>query len=244
MNRITESRPSTAATPAAALPDRSAAGSRNGATEAERRAAPDGDRPGAVTETAAVPEASPREIEEWLRHGRAILIDVREADEHARERIAPSRLLPLSRFDAASLAGAAQRGAPLVVHCRSGRRGADAVRQLIAAGCDRGAVVNMAGGIEAWKAAGLPTTVDPGVSRVSVMRQVQLTIGLLVLTGCALAWFVHPAFIALPAALGAGLTFAGATGTCGLALLLERMPWNRIPCSPGATAGRPTTSGR
>lgn len=59
------------------------------------------------------------------------------------------------------------------------------------------------------------------------MRQVQITTGLLILTGVVLGWFVNPAFYALSAFVGAGLTFAGATGWCGMAMLLKAMPWNR-----------------
>jgi hypothetical protein len=59
------------------------------------------------------------------------------------------------------------------------------------------------------------------------MRQVQMTIGVLALTGSALAWFVHPAFVGIPAFLGAGLIFAGASGTCALATVMSAMPWNK-----------------
>jgi hypothetical protein len=59
------------------------------------------------------------------------------------------------------------------------------------------------------------------------MRQVQVTAGLIVLTRSSLGRLVHPAFYALSAFIGAGLTFAGATGWCGMAMLLKTMPWNR-----------------
>jgi hypothetical protein len=51
--------------------------------------------------------------------------------------------------------------------------------------------------------------------------------GSLVLIGLALAWAVHPAFIALSAFVGAGLVFAGITDTCGMAMMLAKMTWNR-----------------
>lgn len=185
---------------------------------------------------AAIDEASPRQVQEWLRLGRAVLIDVREPDEHAREWIDGSRLIPLSRFSAARAVAEAAPGQRIVVHCRGGRRGADACRSLIAAaGGDVRQVSNMAGGIEAWKAEGLPVGVNLRVSRIGVLRQVQLVIGLCVLAGSALAWFVHPGFVAIPAFFGAGLTFAGATGTCALASLVGAMPWNRLPPGGGGT---------
>jgi hypothetical protein len=48
-----------------------------------------------------------------------------------------------------------------------------------------------------------------------------------VLTGVVLGLFVSPGFFGLSAFVGAGLTFAGATGWCGMAKLLAVMPWNR-----------------
>jgi len=92
------------------------------------------------------------------------------------------------------------------------------------------AIFSMAGGLEAWKAASLPVEVNRAAPSMSIMRQVQLVIGVCVLTGSALAWFVHPAFLAVPAFFGAGLTFAGASGTCALAALIGLLPWNRVGC--------------
>jgi rhodanese-related sulfurtransferase len=155
------------------------------------------------------------------------------------ERIAGARLMPVSAFDpraAATFAG----GRTLVVHCRSGRRSQDACRQAARALVD---AVSMAGGIEAWKSAGLPTEVDRSVAGMSIMRQVQLVVGLSVLVGAALAWFVHPAFVAIPAFFGAGLTFAGATGTCALASILGMMPWNRSALPTAAASCSKGTCG-
>lgn len=186
----------------------------------------------------AMIEASPTQVHAWLRAGEAVIVDVREPDEHARERIAGSTLIPLSRFDVQKAAALAKPGERLVLHCRSGRRSSDACR--LAAGLSaRGiTIVSMAGGIEAWKRDGLPVAIDTSVTGISVMRQVQLVIGLCVLAGSALAWWVNPAFIVVPAFFGAGLTFAGATGTCALATLIGKLPWNRAradgsSCSTG-----------
>ena len=85
----------------------------------------------------------------------------------------------------------------------------------------------------AWRRARLP--VREGRKRLPVDRQVQLIAGTMVLTGVALGALVHPWFLVIAAFFGAGLTFAGATGTCGLALLLLKMPWNRLPA--GLPAG-------
>jgi hypothetical protein len=56
---------------------------------------------------------------------------------------------------------------------------------------------------------------------------VQITAGSLVLIGVILGFAVSPWFFALSAFVGAGLTFAGISGTCAMASLLTVMPWNR-----------------
>jgi rhodanese-related sulfurtransferase len=62
-----------------------------------------------------LPSVDAGTVQAWLDKGEALLIDVREPDEHARERIAGARLLPLSRFEPQRLAG--ERGKTLVFHC-------------------------------------------------------------------------------------------------------------------------------
>ncbi|HMN40569.1 MAG TPA: rhodanese-like domain-containing protein [Phycisphaerales bacterium] len=183
-------------------------------------------------------EASALQIRDWLRNGECVLVDVREPDEHAREHIGQARIVPLSRFDAAEAARGVNPGQRLVLHCKSGKRSADAARLAVGRLGPGTPVVSMSGGIEAWKGAGLPVVTNASVSGISVMRQVQLVIGVGVLVGCALAWLVHPGFLAIPAFFGAGLVFAGASGTCGLAAILGKMPWNRAgkagaSCSTG-----------
>jgi hypothetical protein len=49
-----------------------------------------------------------------------------------------------------------------------------------------------------------------------------------VLAGSVLGFFVHPYWIGLAAFVGAGLAFAGITDTCGMGMLLARMPWNQV----------------
>jgi rhodanese-related sulfurtransferase len=82
------------------------------------------------------------------------------------------------------------------------------------------------GGLDAWGKAGLPLAVNTRAP-MEIMRQVQIAAGLLVLTGVLLGWLVAPGFFALSAFVGAGLTFAGVTGFCGMARLLMLAPWNR-----------------
>lgn len=161
---------------------------------------------------------APIEAQRLIARG-ARLIDIRDPDEHARMHIPGSSNIPLAdieRFDAD--AGA------VVFHCRSGMRTqANAARLAQAAGVPCYAID---GGIEAWRSAGLDVAVDRR-QPMELMRQVQLVAGGLVLLGVLLGILAHPYFLALAAFVGAGLMVAGATGWCGMAGLLQRMPWNR-----------------
>jgi len=162
------------------------------------------------------------ELKRKLDSGEALLIDIRETDEHAREHILGARLAPLSAIDAHDFDRDHAKIA--VFHCKSGMRTQANAAKLLARGFREAYYLD--GGIEAWKQAGLAVHANKKAP-LEIMRQVQITAGLLILTGAALGWLVNPAFYALSAFIGAGLTFAGATGWCGMALLLKTMPWNR-----------------
>ena len=160
---------------------------------------------------------------------RVELIDVRMPAEFREVHVDFARNIPLDRLDPAAIraehSGSAE---PLYVICRSGSRGRQACEQLAAAGLS---VVNVEGGTAAWDAAGLP--VVRGQKAISLERQVRIAAGFLVLLGAVLALTVHPYFIGLSAFIGAGLMFAGITDTCGMGMILARMPWNQVKTSGG-----------
>ncbi len=170
-------------------------------------------------------------VQRWLSTGECVLVDVREQDEHARERIDGAASHPLGRFrpDLACPQGAKR----VVFHCRSGRRSADAGARVcsLTPGAE---VYTLSGGIEGWKSAGLPTIAVATGPRLSVLQQTQLAIGLIVLLGVLFGAFVSPWFLVLPGFMGAGLAVAGLTGTCGLATVIAKLPWNKVV---GATCG-------
>jgi rhodanese-related sulfurtransferase len=165
---------------------------------------------------------SVQEASRLLQQG-AALVDVREPDEHARERIPGARSVPLSRLREVELTVAA--GQPVLFHCRSGARTAGHADRLAEKAGDREALI-VEGGLDAWKKAGLPVATDRR-QPLELMRQVQIAAGSMVVLGVVLGVAVSPLFYALSGFVGAGLVFAGVTGTCGLANLLRRMPWNR-----------------
>lgn len=179
-------------------------------------------------------EINPQQLATWLASGECTLIDVREPDEFARERIAGSTNSPLSRMPASIAAWPNARR--LVFQCKAGRRSADAAGRCASLAAQGIEVHSLAGGIEAWKAASQPLSATPATGpALSVPRQTQIVIGLIVLSGVLLGHFVHPGWLILSGFMGTGLIFAGLSGTCGLASLLALMPWNRISsCNAGA----------
>lgn len=162
---------------------------------------------------------SPEKARELIVGG-AKLVDIREPDEHAREHIAAAENVPMSRLDRLD----ASQASAIIYHCRSGNRTASHAARLIQAS-DCPAYV-LQGGLDAWRKAGLPVAVDKR-QPLELMRQVQLAAGGLVLIGVALGFLFTPVLFGLAAFVGAGLMTAGATGWCGMARLLARMPWNR-----------------
>lgn len=180
---------------------------------------------------ARVTDVSPSELRRWKQTGEAVIIDVREPFEFGEERIDGADLHPLSAFDAAAIR-AKYGERKLVFQCRSGRRSLDAAERYAACG---GVPYHLAGGIEAWKAQGQAVYKPQGAPKIGVMRQVQMTAGSLVLIGVLLGAFVSPWFLILSGFVGAGLVFAGASGWCGMALLLAKMPWNKGAANCGTS---------
>jgi rhodanese-related sulfurtransferase len=156
-----------------------------------------------------------------MRDG-AVLIDIREADEHAREHVPGARHHALSRIDKGSPVHTGDH--VLIFHCRSGARTKVNATKLAAAAPACESYI-LDGGIDAWKKADLPVAFDRR-RPLEIMRQVQIVAGSLVFAGVILGYFTTPAFFAVSGLIGAGLLFAGVTGSCGLANLLVLMPWN------------------
>ena len=174
--------------------------------------------------TAALGSVDPARVQALIDEG-AVLVDIREHAEFARERIPGALNLTPDRLGDLPPAGA------VIFHCRSGMRtGAMASSLRNALGADQIGYV-LGGGIEAWRKSGGATEKIAG-QPIEMMRQVQIVAGGLVLLGTLLGWLVAPPFFGIAAFVGAGLVFAGASGWCGMAKLLVFLPWNR--CAPAA----------
>lgn len=172
--------------------------------------------------TAILNKLSPQQVRERIDAGRAVLVDIREPDEFARSHVKGAHSQPLSAWENAHLSIAPD--ADVIFTCRSGMRTAGACDRL--ASKVTGDAFVLDGGVDAWAKAGLPVETDADVP-MEIMRQVQIAAGSLVLIGVFLGFLVAPAWFGLSAFVGAGLTFAGISGFCGMGRLLMLAPWNR-----------------
>ena len=169
---------------------------------------------------------SPQELSELVTAGRAAIIDVRTPVEFREVHARGADNVPLAELDPNRVMQGRNANAeqPLYVMCKTGGRAARACAKFAAAGYAD--VVSVEGGTDAWEAAGLP--VVHGQKSISLERQVRIAAGSIVLVGAVLAITVHPYFAGICAFIGAGLVFAGVTDTCGMAMMLARMPWNQV----------------
>ncbi len=169
-----------------------------------------------------VREINAQEAQRQLREGQAELIDIRGAGERKQMHIPQARWMPLDGLEAGLKAEPKQKIG--IFHCRSGRRTQVHAEQLAAVGYPETYLLE--GGIMAWQKAGYPVESDTG-GRLDVMRQVQMVAGTLIVAGVLLGVWVHPYFYGLSGFVGAGLLYAGASGSCGMAMLLAKLPFNR-----------------
>ncbi len=179
-----------------------------------------------------VKSIDPTELHRLREAGQPVeLIDVRTPIEYREMHVPFARNIPLHELDPQKVRVYRDTGvsAPIYVICRSGSRGKQACEKCIQAGLIN--IINVAGGTLAWAEQGLP--LERGKPAMSLERQVRITAGSLILVGVLLSFFVHEYFIWLAGIMGAGLVFAGVTNTCGMGMMLARMPWNRISRTKG-----------
>ena len=168
---------------------------------------------------------SPQEVYEKQKEG-AVLLDIRSLDEYQYEHITDALLQPLPFLQEQGLPSEVKQVGTLIFYCKSGFRTRHATTLLAQLVNNQTAFI-MEGGLEAWKAAGLPTMLNRA-QPLEIMRQVQIAAGGLILLGVVLGWLVSPIFYVLCAFVGIGLMMAGITGFCGMARLLAMMPWNKL----------------
>jgi len=173
---------------------------------------------------------SVHELSQLCRSGqKPEIVDVRSEAEFAAGHIPGAKCIPLQQlpFRQADL-----HDGHLVLVCEAGTRACIGQKNLEQRS---GTIAVLEGGTRAWREAGLPL-VSALRTNWSLERQVRFGAGLLILIGVALTLFVSKTWILVPAFVGTGLTFAGATDICMMGKLLARMPWNQLRNSDVQTA--------
>ncbi|MFI8521544.1 rhodanese-like domain-containing protein [Streptomyces sp. NPDC085481] len=178
-----------------------------------------------ISPTLTVGEAEPRLPE-------LNVVDVRTPGEFASGRLPGAVNVPLDRIeDSLSDLRDASASKPLLLVCASGARSGKAASALAVHGV---AAASLTGGTRAWTAAGHRLEYPPGPVRSvwGMERQVRFAAGALVLLGLLLGLLFHPAFQVLSAGIAGGLVFSALTDTCGMAVVLGRLPLNRRGAAP------------
>ncbi|MAG55858.1 MAG: sulfurtransferase [Planctomycetes bacterium] len=168
---------------------------------------------------------SPADCADLTSRGSCFVVDVRTPAEYAEAHLEGAANAPLADVERLLPELRARAGDHrLVLVCRTGQRATLAKEKLARAGLEAAVVLD--GGMASWSAEGRP--VVGGRRGMVIERQVRIAAGALVVLGVALGLWVHTGFLALAAFVGCGLVFAGVTDTCGMALLLAKLPHNRV----------------
>ncbi|MGJ8692057.1 MAG: rhodanese-like domain-containing protein [Thalassotalea sp.] len=156
------------------------------------------------------------------------VIDLRTVAEVSYEALSDSIHLPVQDLNPLSfeqaLTLAKHQHKNIYLLCQSGIRANKAVEILTDKVEQRLVVIE--GGLNALKILGVKTVKGAG-KVISLERQVRITAGAMTLLGVVLGSVLHPYWYGLSAFVGVGLMFAGITNSCGMALILARMPWNK-----------------
>lgn len=175
-----------------------------------------------MTSTITPETVSSRDAAEMVQSGARIL-DVRTPAEFESVHIPGSYNVPLDLLSEHREELTSAVDGPIVLVCASGMRARQADNTLRAAGLDR--ITVMEGGINAWQAHGLD--VVRGAQKWSLERQVRGVAGSIVLAATLGGLLIWPPLTLIALFVGAGLTFSAVTNTCGMAMLLAKLPYNR-----------------
>lgn len=169
----------------------------------------------------AINQIKSKEAMVMMQKNDAILIDVRNGSEYDEKSIPDAILINsdklIKNYDSyKKVIG----NKAIILHCKKGARGAKAAKNLQQ--ITQNKVYNLEGGIDAWEQDGMPII----TSGVSVIRQVQITVGIITIIFALLGFYKNRKFLMVNIFIGFGLLFAGVTGSCALARLIKMMPWN------------------
>ena len=176
-------------------------------------------------------EANEMQLEQPMKktQQKELFVDVRTPSEFGEVHVPDAVNIPLADIDKfANELGNMAKDRKIMLMCRSERRAGLAHEALTKRGIENICIVP--GGMTRWMEE--KKAVVEGKKGMSIERQVRIAAGLFVLVGVALGTLVHPGFLAISAFVGAGLIFAGLTDTCGMAIILGKMPFNRVKEAP------------
>jgi len=163
-----------------------------------------------------IKEISVKQAKKMYYKKDTVVIDVRTKDELS-VKIKGAINIPLDQlqYKLAKI----PRDKTILVNCNSGIRSNQACQMLRDANFKN--MYSLKGGIQAWQKANLP--IESSKKRLPIMRQVQIMVGSVFIITSILG----KPWVYLGTLFGAGLLFAGLSGWCGMAKLLEIMPWNK-----------------
>ncbi len=166
---------------------------------------------------------TPAELQEIPAN--TVLLDVRTPAEFKSKHLPNAVNLPLDRLNPEQLSALKiDLKQPIVIVCQSGKRAEKACELLTDLNCSDLKI--LAGGINACNQCSNFSFIE-GRGVISLERQVRIAAGSFVMIGVLLGQLVNVGFYLIPAFVGTGLVFSGVTDTCGMALVLGKMPWNQ-----------------
>lgn len=158
------------------------------------------------------------------------VIDVRTSGEFETVHIAGAYNVPLDLLREHRDEIRAHLDEQVVLVCQSGQRAAQAEDALRAGGLSNVHILD--GGMSGWQSAGF--AVNRGAQRWDLQRQVRLVAGTIVVLSL-LAAIVVPGMQWVAFAIGAGLMISAITNTCGMGMMLAKLPYNRGPACDAQT---------
>lgn len=170
------------------------------------------------------------EAEKLIATNEALIIDVRNPDEYANEHIPFACSIPMEIAKDKIKLIKEKSNKKIILQCKSGDRAKIVCEQLTEIS-DESDFYILAGGLDSWKKeVGDIISLNDKSTNISIMRQVQIIAGTIILLGVILGFIHNTNWYYLSGFVGLGLAFAGLTGFCGMAVLLSKMPWNKAGC--------------
>ncbi|MCF6765845.1 rhodanese family protein [Thiotrichales bacterium 19S3-7] len=163
---------------------------------------------------------SAAECASLIKRQKTKLIDIRSPSEFNKEHIESAENIQKEQLSSLSFS----EQECIIFYCQAGIRTSQIKNQLLQLKAKT--IVILDGGLNAWKKAGYHTKLDKKAP-IPIMHQVQIIVGIMVLIGVILGFWLSAYFTLISAFFGLGLLFAGLSGFCGLAKLLMLLPYNQ-----------------